>query len=78
MSQGVLTFRCGQEAFELNDGGFVFLRHGMEHGYTIRGDGDVHLLAVTSPAQDEPVGGWGGFVADIEAAGQPRATPPAS
>ena len=73
--QGALTFRCGDDTFELDEGGFVFLPRGIEHGYTIRSDGDVHLLVVTSPAQDEAVGGWGGFVADLEAAGELRATP---
>jgi quercetin dioxygenase-like cupin family protein len=74
--QGALIFRCGDATFELHDGGFVFLPSGIPHGYTIRNDGDVRLLVVTSPAQEEAVGGWGGFVADLEAAGELRATPP--
>ena len=73
--QGALTFRCGDDTFELDDGGFVFLPRGIPHGYTIRSD-DAHLLVVTSPAQEDAGGGWGGFVADFEAAGELRATPP--
>lgn len=72
--QGVLTFQCGDETFEVEDGGFVFLPRGIPHGYTIRSDGDVRLLIVTSPAQEEAVGGWGGFVGDIEGSGEPRHT----
>lgn len=75
MLQGALTFRCGDDTFEMDDGGFVFLPRGIEHGYTIRSD-DVRLLVVTAPAQEDAVGGWGGFVADLEAAGDLRATPP--
>ena len=74
--QGALTFRCGEETFELKDGGFVFLPRGIPHGYTIHSEGEVRLLVMTTPAQEEAIGGWGGFVADIEAAGELRATPP--
>ncbi len=74
--QGALTFRRGEDAFELDDGGFVFLPCGIPHGYTIRNDSEVRLLVVTAPAREEAIGGWGGFVADIEAIGELRATPP--
>ena len=74
--RGAVSFRCGDHTFEVDDGGFVFLPRGIRHGYTVRGDGDVRLLVVTAPAQDDAGGGWGGFVADLEAAGEPRATPP--
>lgn len=73
--QGELTFRCGEDTFELDNGGFIFLPRGIQHGYTIRSDGDVRLLIVTAPAQEEAIGGWEGFVADIEAAGELRTTP---
>jgi quercetin dioxygenase-like cupin family protein len=73
--RGTLTFRCGDDTLETDDGGFVFLPRVVPHGYTIRSDGDVRLLAVTAPAQDAG-GGWGGFVADLEATGELRATPP--
>lgn len=74
--QGALTFRCGEDTFEVDDGGFVFLPRGIPHGYTIRSEGDVHLLVVTAPAPEEAIGGWGGFVADIETSGEQLATPP--
>jgi hypothetical protein len=45
-------------------------------GYGILGDRDVRLLTVTAPAQEDAVGGWGGFVADFEAQGELRASPP--
>jgi quercetin dioxygenase-like cupin family protein len=72
--QGDLTFRCGDETFEVADGGFIFLPRGIEHGYQIRSDGDVRLLVVTSPAPEDGVGGWGGFVADLETQGEVRGT----
>jgi quercetin dioxygenase-like cupin family protein len=74
--QGALTVRCGADTFDVDDGGFAFLPRGIQHGYTIRSDGDVRLLMMTSPAQEDAVGGWGGFVAEFEAAGELRATPP--
>ena len=74
--QGALAFRCGDDAFELEDGGFIFLPRGIEHGYTIRNNGDVRLLVVTSPSDEKASGGWGGFVADFETEGELRATPP--
>lgn len=64
--EGAITFRCGQEAFDLEKGGFVFLPHGIEHSYTIRSQDQVRLLVVTSPAREGASGGWGGFVADME------------
>ena len=74
--QGALTFRCGDDDFEVADGGFIFLPRGIKHGYRIRSAGDVRLLVVTSPAQEDAVGGWGGFVADFEAQGELRSSPP--
>jgi hypothetical protein len=36
------------------------------------------VLAVTAPAQEDAAGGWGGFVADFEAQGELRSSPPGS
>jgi quercetin dioxygenase-like cupin family protein len=73
--QGALTFRCGDERFAVDDGSLVFLPRGIPHGYTIHGDGDVRLLAITAPAPEAASAGWGGFVADIETEGELGATP---
>jgi len=64
--EGVISFRCGDETFELEKGGFVFLPRGVKHGYTIRSEGPVRLLAVTAPVREGARGGWDGFVADME------------
>ena len=64
--EGAIRFRCGNETFELEKGGFVFLPRGIKHGYTILSDGPVRLLVVTSPVRDGSSAGWGGFVADME------------
>lgn len=74
--KGDVIFRCGADTFEMEDGGFIFLPRGIEHGYQIRDENDVRLLVVTSPAQEDAVGGWGGFVADLEAQGELRGSPP--
>jgi quercetin dioxygenase-like cupin family protein len=73
--KGNLAFHCGDETFEVADGGFIFLPRGIEHGYQIRSKGDLRLLVITSPAGERPPGGWGGFVADFESQGELRSSP---
>ncbi len=63
---GSLTFRVGDQSFELEQGGFIFLPHGIQHGYAIRPGNTVRLLAITAPARQALSGGWGGFISDIE------------
>ena len=67
--QGEVTFHCGGESFDLSHGGFIYLPMGIEHGYTIRSDGPVKLIAVTFPPNTKSGQGWGGFIADIEGQG---------
>jgi quercetin dioxygenase-like cupin family protein len=64
--EGAITFRCGEESFDLEKGGFIFLPRGIKHGYTIRSEDLVRLLVVTAPVREGLSGGWGGFVADME------------
>jgi quercetin dioxygenase-like cupin family protein len=69
--QGALTFRCGDDEFELESGGFIFLPRGIEHGYQIRSADDVRLLVITAPAPEEHAQpGWGGFISDFEREGE--------
>jgi quercetin dioxygenase-like cupin family protein len=63
---GAITFRCGGESFDLEQGGSIFLPRGIEHGYTIRSREPVRLLVITAPVREGISGGWGGFVADME------------
>ncbi len=72
--EGALTFRCGSDKFDVEDGGFVFLPQGVEHGYTVLSSGPVRLLALTAPAPDGE-SGWGGFVADFEKDGELKSSP---
>ena len=64
--EGTISFHCGNEVFNLEKGGFVFLPRGIQHGYSITNDEDVRLLAITSPVREGLTSGWGGFVADME------------
>ncbi len=73
--KGDVTFRCGKETFEVNEGGFVYLPQGIEHGYTIQSEGQVRLLAITFPTQMVQGEGWGGFIADLEIEGELIAKP---
>ena len=64
--EGAISFRCGESTFDLEQGGFVFLPAGIEHGYTIQGDEPVRLIVVSVPPRDGVSVGWGGFVGDME------------
>jgi len=74
--KGALTFRCGNEEFDVDEGDFIFLPNGLEHGYKIRGGKPAHLLVVTAPAPapGSPVG-WDGFISALEAGAELRAPP---
>jgi quercetin dioxygenase-like cupin family protein len=72
---GELTFRCGGETFDVEQGGFIYLPQGIKHGYTIRSDGLVRLLVVAFPTGAAAGQGWGGFIADVERQGQLLAEP---
>ncbi|CAN5533349.1 hypothetical protein BH10CHL1_BH10CHL1_35660 [soil metagenome] len=73
--EGELTFRCGEASFEIGKGGFIYLPHGIEHGYTIHSEESVRLLAITCPIRTTSGEGWGGFIADIESQGVLVASP---
>jgi quercetin dioxygenase-like cupin family protein len=62
---GEVAFRCGEDRFEVSAGGCVLLPRGIPHGYRIVSPG-ARLLVVTTPAPDEGVRGWGGFVSSFE------------
>ncbi|SRR6266540_4932784 len=64
--EGAVTFRCGEETFDVEKDGFIFLPHGIEHSYTIRSEDPVRLIVITSPIREGANRGWGGFVADLE------------
>lgn len=75
--EGAITFQCGEETFDLEKGGFIFLPAGIKHGYTIKGENPVRLIVVTAPPRSEAHGGWGGFTADLELSqGELIAKPP--
>ena len=68
--EGALTFRCGAQEFDVDEGGFVFLPSGIEHGYRIRDGGEARFLVITAPAPAAgSAAGWDGFVAGLEQGG---------
>ena len=75
--QGTVAFRCGDDRFEVADGGSVLLPRGIERGYRITSSGDVRLLVVPTPAPEDDVRGWDGFVGSFERNSELRGTPPA-
>ena len=64
--EGALTFHCGEQTFDLEKGGFIFLPKGIQHSYTIHSQDPVQLIVVTSHSTGELAVGWGGFVAELE------------
>ena len=64
--EGAVTFQCGEETFDVEKGGFIFLPAGIRHGYTIRSEDPVRLIVVTAPFRNQGSNGWGGFVSDME------------
>jgi quercetin dioxygenase-like cupin family protein len=48
--EGRISYRAGDETFELYDGCFIHLPQGVPHAFRIRGDQPARLLALTAPA----------------------------
>lgn len=48
--EGSLRIRCGDDVFDVSDGGFVYLPRNVQHGYTIHNDGPVRFLGISTPA----------------------------
>ena len=51
LRQGTMTVRCGDDVFDLREGGIVFLPRNVEHGYTITSVGPVRMLVMCTPAK---------------------------
>jgi quercetin dioxygenase-like cupin family protein len=47
--EGTLTYRAGEETFELSQGSSIFLPRGVPHAFRIRGTAPARLLALTIP-----------------------------
>jgi quercetin dioxygenase-like cupin family protein len=47
--EGRITYRAGDEVFELEDGAFLFLPQALPHAFRIRGDRPARFLALTVP-----------------------------
>ena len=73
---GEVAFRCGDDRFDVTDGGCVFLPRGIPHGYEIKSQDGARLLVITTPAPDDGVPGWGGFVGSFERHSELRNGPP--
>jgi quercetin dioxygenase-like cupin family protein len=71
---GEVAFRCGEDRFEVAGGGCVLLPRGLPHGYRI-GSPAARLLVVTTPAPEDGVRGWSGFVGSFERNSELRSSP---
>ena len=48
----------------------MYLPQQIEHGYTIKSEGQVRLIAISFPTREASGEGWSGFVTDIERDGE--------
>ena len=67
---GSVRFRCGDDEFDAEEGGLVFLPQGVQHGYSIQSDGPVELMVLTAPQRASGASDWSGFVGRVERDGQ--------
>ena len=42
--------QCGTDAFEVSPGGFVYLPHGLVHGFSVQSPAPTRVLQFTTPA----------------------------
>jgi quercetin dioxygenase-like cupin family protein len=47
--EGTLTYRAGDETFELSQGSSIYLPRGVPHAFRIRGEAPARLIALTLP-----------------------------
>lgn len=46
---GTISYRAGDEMFELTEGSFIYLPQGVPHAFRIRGDRPARVLAFNAP-----------------------------
>ncbi len=47
--EGAMTYRAGEETFELSTGSFLYLPKSLPHAFRIRGERPARILALTAP-----------------------------
>jgi quercetin dioxygenase-like cupin family protein len=47
--EGEMTYRAGDETYDLSPGSFIYLPQGIPHAFRTRGEGPVRYLALTEP-----------------------------
>jgi len=72
--EGELTFRAGDETFEVEPGSFVFLPRDLPHTFVVEGDAPARLLTLLTPGGGERFFVDGGRTPENE--GLPPAGPP--
>lgn len=49
--EGAMTYRAGEELFELTAGSFIYLPKGLPHAFRVRGETPMRMLALTVPGR---------------------------
>ncbi len=47
--EGSMTYRAGDEIFELSQGSFIYLPKGLPHAFRVTGESPVRFLGLTTP-----------------------------
>ena len=47
--EGTMTYRAGDEIFELSQGSFIYLPKGLPHAFRVTGESPVRFLGLTTP-----------------------------
>lgn len=47
--EGTMTYRAGDEVFELSQGSFIYLPKGLPHAFRVTGESPVRFLGLTTP-----------------------------
>jgi quercetin dioxygenase-like cupin family protein len=47
--EGTISYRAGEEHFELEEGSFIYLPRGLPHAFRVRGTSPARFLAFTTP-----------------------------
>ena len=61
---GTIDVMCGDDQWQVEPGGFVFLPKGIPHGFSVIGDRSARMLQLTTPAQFEDFASEVGVPAD--------------
>src|SRR5215831_2558840 len=49
LMEGAMTYRAGEETYQLSPGSFIYLPAGIPHAFRVTGEAPVRFLAIVAP-----------------------------